>query len=249
MSDSPCPSAQREKSPCLASSLDLWMPHYLHVFHQSRLPRQHHLRLTNPLSVIDRGTPRLTPSSDDPSPQVEVHIQHHGTASQDSLKNRPRPGTQCSAGLPQSLAAPRPRRRVPSTAENRPIPSILRCITTQNCRLLLSPNISLNKPDKSNIPHISLLTSNHWPYRPWYLIGRSHTAFETGPPASREISSKRLAAQAFCLSTRQAGGRIQSSTLRSVSQSSNILLFTTSYRPGPSSLPRRITYLVAPSTG
>ncbi|KAK1530101.1 uncharacterized protein CCOS01_05204 [Colletotrichum costaricense] len=50
-----------------------------------------------------------------------------------------------------------------------------------------SPNISLNKPDKSNIPRISLLTSTHWSFRPWYLISRSHTAFETGPPASRKF--------------------------------------------------------------
>lgn len=100
MSDSPCSSSQRGEitmSRELTGSLDA-APH-IHVFHQSQLPRRHDLRLTNPLSVIDRGTPRLTPSSDDPSPQVEVHIQHHGTASQDSLKNRPRPGTQCSADL------------------------------------------------------------------------------------------------------------------------------------------------------
>lgn len=49
-----------------------------------------------------------------------------------------------------------------------------------------SPSISLNKSDKSNIPRISLLTSTHWSFRPWYLISRSHTAFETGPPASRK---------------------------------------------------------------
>ncbi|OHE97506.1 hypothetical protein CORC01_07121 [Colletotrichum orchidophilum] len=78
--------------------------------------------LTNPLSVIDRGTPQLTPSSEDPPPQLEVHLQHHDTASQDSLRNRPRLGTQCSAGFPQNLAAPRPRRRVPDTTENRPMP-------------------------------------------------------------------------------------------------------------------------------
>ncbi|KAK7441264.1 hypothetical protein Landi51_10185 [Colletotrichum acutatum] len=75
MSDSPCSSAQRGEitmSRELTGSVDAAPP--IHVFHQSRLPRQQDLRLTNPLSVIDRGTPRLTPSSDDPSPHVEVHI-------------------------------------------------------------------------------------------------------------------------------------------------------------------------------